>query len=101
MVLCLNYDVNNQFMLLLPSSKKTQKQNLQVSHISDLLNIYEDDLPALIRTELHCLNLKWESSDKEANTIHESLAVTDIDFFSNIRELLKIGCTLCSNHCRV
>ena len=36
--------------------------------------------------------MKWKSSDAEADTLLKALALTDVDFFPNIKELLKIGC---------
>ena len=72
------------------------------SLVYELVDLYHDDLPDAdnLSAELHCWQLKWEdhNGDKPSDP-RQTLPHADCVFFQNIRELLKITCTLPVTSC--
>ena len=93
------YATISQFMLLLPSEMAVCEEVLASSDIADLIRVYGEDLPSLrsIDAELHSWSIKWKGkidSCKHQDTPAKVLTTIDCDFFPNIKQLLKIACTL-------
>ena len=68
----------------------------------ELAEFYCDDLPDTdnISVELHCWQLKWDGHQGEKpSDPRQTLPHADCAFFQNIRELLKITCTLPVTSC--
>lgn len=88
-----------QIMLMLPSTLSECEDVLTSADIPDLVNMYNDNLPApsALDMELHCWSVKWRGRIEEAaaqNTPAKVLVTIDGNFFPNIEQLLKIACTL-------
>ena len=70
--------------------------------VQELAEFYCDDLPDAdnLSVELHCWQLKWDGHQGEKpSDLRQTLAHADCAFFQNIRELLKITCTLPVTSC--
>ena len=55
-------------MLVLPPSvakREPESSELSSSDLSNIIDLYEDDLPALA-AELHCWDVKWRGKVEEA-----------------------------------
>ena len=68
----------------------------------ELAQFYFDDLPDPdnLSAELHCWQLKWDEYQREKpNDPRTTLPHADCAFFQNIRELLKVTCTLPVTSC--
>lgn len=90
-----------QIKLLLPVAltEWDEFQPLSSADITDLVSLFNDDLPAPadLDTERHFWTVKWQGKIQNAadlNTHAKALSTIDGDFFPNIQELLKIVCTL-------
>ena len=64
-----NQEVSNslrQFIALFPSETDGEEQQLTRTDIAKIVNIYEDDLPSEIATdlELRAWGLKWKGTKK-------------------------------------
>lgn len=68
----------------------------------ELADFYQEDLPdpESFSVECHCWELKWKSHvGEKPKHPQETLTFADCAFFQNIRELLKITCTLPVTSC--
>ena len=87
--------------MVLPSVAKREPESseLSSSDLSNIIDLYEDDLPAsaALDTELHCWDVKWRGKIEEAkcnDSPSKAMRETDTDFRLNIYQLLLIACTL-------
>ena len=67
------------------------------ANVHELAQFYYDDLPDpdSLDVELHCWKLKWdEHQGEKPKDPQTTLPYADCAFFQNIRELIKITCTL-------
>ena len=72
------------------------------ANVHELAQFYYDDLPDpdSLDVELHCWKLKWdEHQGEKPKDPRTTLPYADCAFFQNIRELIKITCTLPVTSC--
>ena len=83
---------------LIPASRES------ISSLQDVSKIYASDLPSpsVPSFEFACWKM-FALSRKEISTLQETLQLCDGDRFPNIKQLLRIACTLpvtvCENEC--
>ena len=93
-----------EFMLLLPSQLSTCTTVVTKRQLSNILDMYADDLPSVMSfdSQLKLWHRKWEKENdlaKKLNTPEKVLKHTDKNYFPNIYTLFHIMATLPVTSC--
>ena len=93
-----------EFMAILPSEITNPNANLELQNFSNLIQLYENDLPSprCLDTELDIWKTKWLGNielAKELDTPEKCLKEVDDDYFPNISILIKLMATLPVTSC--